>query len=236
MDAAHLIREARVRRGITQRRLAVLAGTARSVVSEYETGAASPTVRTLNRILEACGLEAATVLQPIRDDTESRALALLDGERPGAGGSSHHLAAALDEAQVDWAFDGASAIGMHGLAAEVGFPAIVARDNKQLRSWLHNTGACGVDRYGYYYAPRWSEPESRACARAPICGRFGYLHLRFTDDPLDVIQVDDAGRRVPVLTLLAVELAHPDWAQVLARVRELSACRGSVVVGPFGAG
>lgn len=57
VDAGELI--ARVRRdvGLTQAELARRAGTSQAMVARYETGMASPTVRTLARLLRAAGRE-----------------------------------------------------------------------------------------------------------------------------------------------------------------------------------
>lgn len=53
IDAAALLKAARAAAGLSQRDLARRAGTAQSVVARIELGETSPTVRTLNRLLEA---------------------------------------------------------------------------------------------------------------------------------------------------------------------------------------
>lgn len=55
--AAKLIREARVRAGLTQSELARRAGTSQPTVAAYEAGTKTPTVATLDRLLEAAGAE-----------------------------------------------------------------------------------------------------------------------------------------------------------------------------------
>jgi uncharacterized protein len=55
MDTAELLREARRSAGLTQAELAHRARTSQAMVARYETGAASPTVRTLQRLLRAAG-------------------------------------------------------------------------------------------------------------------------------------------------------------------------------------
>jgi transcriptional regulator with XRE-family HTH domain len=52
-----LLREARLRAGLTQAELAERAGTARSQISRYERGDVSPSLETLRRLIRACGLE-----------------------------------------------------------------------------------------------------------------------------------------------------------------------------------
>ncbi|HEY5261713.1 MAG TPA: helix-turn-helix transcriptional regulator [Solirubrobacteraceae bacterium] len=54
MEIAALIKDARRAAGITQARLADQAGTAQPAVAAYESGARTPTVTTLARLLDAC--------------------------------------------------------------------------------------------------------------------------------------------------------------------------------------
>jgi uncharacterized protein len=55
VDAGDLIREARVRHGLSQERLARRAGTRQSAISRLERGDVSPTVETLELLLNAMG-------------------------------------------------------------------------------------------------------------------------------------------------------------------------------------
>lgn len=59
MDAAHLIRAARRRSGLSQRDLAAQAGVARSTIADLEAGKHSPTAALLDRVLAVSGLELA---------------------------------------------------------------------------------------------------------------------------------------------------------------------------------
>ena len=54
-DAGALLVRVRREAGLTQAELACRAGTSQAMVARYETGAASPTVRTLARLLQAAG-------------------------------------------------------------------------------------------------------------------------------------------------------------------------------------
>lgn len=54
-DAGVLLAGVRREAGLTQAELARRAGTSQAMVARYETGAASPTVRTLARLLQAAG-------------------------------------------------------------------------------------------------------------------------------------------------------------------------------------
>lgn len=57
MVSGDLLREARLRAGLTQDELAERAGTARSQISRYERGDVLPSLETLRRLVRACGLE-----------------------------------------------------------------------------------------------------------------------------------------------------------------------------------
>jgi transcriptional regulator with XRE-family HTH domain len=54
--AAHTLRSARQRAGLTQRTLADRAGTSQATISAYESGAKEPTVATFSRLLAATGM------------------------------------------------------------------------------------------------------------------------------------------------------------------------------------
>jgi predicted nucleotidyltransferase/DNA-binding XRE family transcriptional regulator len=64
MDAATLIREARARAGLTQAQLAKAARTSQPTLAAYESGAKSPSVRTLDRIVRASGASLDVRLRP----------------------------------------------------------------------------------------------------------------------------------------------------------------------------
>ena len=53
--AGQLLREARQRRGVSQKRLAIRAGTTQSAISRIEKDHVSPTVETLRRLLHMLG-------------------------------------------------------------------------------------------------------------------------------------------------------------------------------------
>jgi len=52
-----LIREARLRTGLTQKELARRAGTSQPAIARWESGAVVPTFERLREIVRACGLE-----------------------------------------------------------------------------------------------------------------------------------------------------------------------------------
>ena len=80
MDAARLIRSARLNAGLTLRQLAAAAHTSHSALAAYETGARCPTVETLNRIVEAAGFRVESQLAPApaRFDHDARGRELAD--------------------------------------------------------------------------------------------------------------------------------------------------------------
>ena len=64
MIANHLIRQARKRAGLTQAELAANAGTTQSAIARWESGGSCPSLETLQRVVEACGLELRWGLAP----------------------------------------------------------------------------------------------------------------------------------------------------------------------------
>jgi uncharacterized protein len=76
VDTAELLRDARRSAGLTQAELARRAGTSQAMVARYETGVASPTVRTLRRLLSTLGreLELSSVIAQTRDPASSLAM------------------------------------------------------------------------------------------------------------------------------------------------------------------
>ncbi|MGI9119261.1 MAG: helix-turn-helix domain-containing protein [Acidimicrobiales bacterium] len=84
MDGGLLIREARLRAGLTQAELARRAGTSQPAIARYERGDVSPRVATLDRIIRACGLELVPALVDYDDHDRTLAFRLMDltpGER-----------------------------------------------------------------------------------------------------------------------------------------------------------
>jgi transcriptional regulator with XRE-family HTH domain len=65
---ADLIREARLRAGLTQAELSTVTGRERSVIARWEQGAVSPSFDNLLEVIEACGFELPLTLIP-RDTT-----------------------------------------------------------------------------------------------------------------------------------------------------------------------
>ena len=72
MDAGRVIRLAREKSGLSKRELARRAGTSPAAIVKYESGAMSPTVDTLNRILRVAGWEIEVQVAPVSDQLVER--------------------------------------------------------------------------------------------------------------------------------------------------------------------
>jgi transcriptional regulator with XRE-family HTH domain len=72
MRSASLIREARLRAGLTQTELAERTGRDRSVVARWEQAVVAPSLETLLEIIRACGFDLPLELVPYDDDRVAR--------------------------------------------------------------------------------------------------------------------------------------------------------------------
>lgn len=83
MRSAEVIREARLRAGLTQYELAERSGRDRSVIARWEQGAVAPSVETLVELVRACGFELPLELLPYdpAGNERLRRNALLSPER-----------------------------------------------------------------------------------------------------------------------------------------------------------
>jgi uncharacterized protein len=72
IDVPELLRTARETAGLTQAELARRAGTSQPAVARYESGASSPSVTTLQRLLRACGhTTEVRVLRSVASDLDN---------------------------------------------------------------------------------------------------------------------------------------------------------------------
>lgn len=83
MRSADLIREARLRAGLTQYELAERTGRERSVIARWEQGAVAPSIETLVELVRACGFDLPLELVAYERSEEDRLRknALLSPER-----------------------------------------------------------------------------------------------------------------------------------------------------------
>lgn len=221
MDPSALLRQARTEAGLSQRLLARAAGTSRSTVAAYESGAMSPTVRQLDRLIDACGMQVRPVLERRGADVDTALEAALAGTADLHLDDVLRFAASLDEADVSWAVDGATAVALQGLAVEHKERCFAVVDDEATRSWLRSVGAQGTNRDGFSIAPSWEESGElvRVYVRHQVYTRLGFVRLRFLDEAPDAVSMVVGERLLPVLPLLVVEREHPALAELLARYR-----------------
>jgi transcriptional regulator with XRE-family HTH domain len=65
-----LIREARLRAGLTQKELSELTGRERSVIARWEQGVISPPIDSLMEIIHACGFDLPLTLMPVDNSAD----------------------------------------------------------------------------------------------------------------------------------------------------------------------
>src|SRR5262245_49262620 len=78
MISANLIREARLRAGLTQRELAARIGRPQSNVARWEKGVRRPSLETLGQVVRACGLEPSITLDAVDTSNDGFIWQLLD--------------------------------------------------------------------------------------------------------------------------------------------------------------
>ncbi len=71
MDAGQIVRESRRRAGLTQRRLADLAGVSQPLLARIESGVVQPTFDRLVGLVRACGLDLDIRVVPLDEDAWS---------------------------------------------------------------------------------------------------------------------------------------------------------------------
>ncbi len=72
MRSADLIREARLRAGLSQQELAARSGRDRAVIARWEQAVVAPSVETLVEVVHACGFELPLELEPLDRSGEER--------------------------------------------------------------------------------------------------------------------------------------------------------------------
>lgn len=72
MWSAILIREARLRAGLTQQELADRSGRERSVIARWEQGAVAPSLEALLEVIQACGFDLPLELAERDHSTDER--------------------------------------------------------------------------------------------------------------------------------------------------------------------
>ena len=75
-----LIREARLRAGLTQKQLSELSGRERSVIARWEQGAISPPIDSLMEIIHACGFDLPLTLVRVDKSADEELREALHGD------------------------------------------------------------------------------------------------------------------------------------------------------------
>lgn len=238
MDVGDLLRVARQRAGLNQRLLAQRAGASQAQVARYESGSVSPTVATLDRLLAACGLQVRPQLEPLLADVDARVDALLGGEPQMEESGLEELIRTLDDhpdaqhggltrtrphrqGPVPWAFDGSTALVLHGLAVPESTTLVVVWGDAA-RTWLRAIGASARDGRGDVVGWLGVEREvAQEATRWPFFTLRGILRLRLVDElpATTALAVRWRAEPVPVVSVDEVERHYPEHAEVLARMR-----------------
>jgi transcriptional regulator with XRE-family HTH domain len=232
MDAARLLRSARLTAGLTKTALARRAGTSPAALLAYEANRRSPTVATLARLLAACGVQVRGELEPLHADTDAVVDALLARQGGGLGWSAAQVTAAFEASGVEWALDGRSAMAAHGLGEHPDFAVeVVTIESPDLRRLLYNAWAQPVSWDGRPFHHGWLDLDFALLACSPMYTRHGFVTMRLApvlppvlriSIPLERNDEDESVQQaveLPVLGLPDVEQAHPSLAEVLARLR-----------------
>lgn len=234
-----LIREARLRAGLTQAELAELTGRERSVIARWEQGHISPPIDSLLACIHACGFDLPFVLVPIdqsRDEELSKSLMRTPSERveylleelgkarsrggrraPAQRGTSfdpYELLAALQGQQTSFVVIGAFARVIHGtgeITDRLDVAPSMREDNTvRLEKALAELGARRTDR-GPLDLRELSEPTLELKTQA---GR-----LTLVPEPTGTRGYDDLRRRAsrePLGRGLRPQVASPtDLARML---------------------
>jgi transcriptional regulator with XRE-family HTH domain len=82
MTSGELIRDARRRHGLSQRRLALRSGAGQAWISRVERGEVSPSIESLERLLLVMGESLSLQTERLEGDDEDRTWADIHGERP----------------------------------------------------------------------------------------------------------------------------------------------------------
>lgn len=221
MDIGQLLRAAREGALLSQVELARRAGTSRAAVQAYERGRVSPTVRTVDRLLAAMGLQLRPALEPLLAHVDERVDLLEQPLPPDEPDRWDLLAPSLEEHGAAWAVDGGSALRAHGLNADdhlLPWFALVLDESG--RRWLSRVFARGEgSAVGWWTADL---DDARACLGDLAYTMKGPCRIRLVEQLPVVTRVEHpVTRRVlPVVSVDEVERTFPAYAETLARWRQ----------------
>jgi transcriptional regulator with XRE-family HTH domain len=220
MDVGAVLVAVREQRGWTQRELALRAGTSRAAVASYETGKASPTVATLNRILAAAGLQIRAELEPLRADLVARVQAARAEPAPLDVEPIKKASAVLEAEQVAWGLDAETALCAHGYGFASDLVQVAVCFDQAVREWFFRSRVRGTGGEPV----SWFDADLRSAQDylgPTALGPFGMVAVRLLSDPPKTVRLEVASAVVvPVLTTDEVGRGRPDLAEVLDRLRQ----------------
>jgi transcriptional regulator with XRE-family HTH domain len=162
MGGGELIREARLRAGLTQAQLSELTGRERSVIARWEQGAISPPIDSLMQIIHACGFDLPLTLVPVDESGDQelrealletpseRVESLLAKQSRAAVFDPYEILAALQARNVAFVVVGAFARVIHGTRERTDgidiTPSMRAENLDRLQAVLADLDAHGADR------------------------------------------------------------------------------------------
>jgi transcriptional regulator with XRE-family HTH domain len=95
--SASLIREARMRAGLSQVQLAERSGKAKVQIGRWETGAVAPSIDTLLELVRVCGFDLPLMLEPYRPIDDRR---LTELQRDSPERRVQHMLDRLDAREI----------------------------------------------------------------------------------------------------------------------------------------
>lgn len=227
---------------MSQRLLAQASGTSRQAVTAIEAGRVSPTLRTLDRLLAACGMQMRIALEPLMADLAARVDALagplpeldqetwrhwvLSLEDDPALGDDRIARMSPRSGPVTWAVDGAAALVLQQLAVpqeDVDVPQVVVVLDDAARAWMAAIWLKGYDERERTVQDWWDSDLERIASALgePRPCAYGLVSVRVVAElpPTVCLAVPWADQPIRVATVDEVERSHPAHAEVLQRWR-----------------
>jgi hypothetical protein len=184
-------------------------------------GKVSPSVRTLDRLLAAAGLQIRAELEPLLADLDARVdVALAAATAPLDGAAVGRLRDVLGGQPIAWGLDAETALRAHGLGFSSEVLQVALAFDEAARGWFFRARVRGTggDPVSWFDADLAGAQEY--LGRMAL-GPFGMIGIRLQERPPETVRIEVApGLVVPVLTVDEVERGRPDLAEVLARLRE----------------
>lgn len=224
MDAGAVIREARARHGVSQRGLAVRAGTSQGYVSQVERGEVSPSMEAVARLLACLGESGRIVTHPLAA-SDAPASGDAPDLRPGP------LLAALAGRDVQLVVVGALAARAHGVGMAATAVEVTLEGDPRNQQQL--TRALG-DLQGRMAGIRPAADGSRALASGATF-TFTTSEGRLVLSPAGVRHLALA-RRAVITKVGGVAVPCAGWDDLVARSRPGGVAEDPVLLGALTVG